>query len=278
MAGVRIVTDSACDLGLAEAADLNIAVVPLTIRFGAEELVDREQLSVDDFYRRMAASATLPETAAPAPGAFEAAFRQASSDGADAVVCIDLSSALSATMQSALNAARAVSGDIDVRVIDSKSITAGLGTQVVAAAQAARDGASVEEVVGLVEDLSSRTEIYGALDTLDNLEKGGRIGKAQALLGSMLSIKPLIHIADGAVEEAGKQRTRRRALEWLRDKLFAADPVEHLTVCHGGAPDLDDFLRLISSRYPEGSYRISTIGPVIGAHAGPRVLGVCYVA
>ncbi len=127
MAGVRIVTDSASDLSVDDATTYGIEVVPLTIRFGSEEFVDREQLSVSDFYRRMAASSALPETAAPSPGAFEEAFRKAAADGADAVVCINLSSELSATMQSAQNAAKAVAGDIDVRVIDSKSITAGLG-------------------------------------------------------------------------------------------------------------------------------------------------------
>lgn len=277
MAGVHIVTDSASDLEEVDATRLGIRVVPLTIRFGAEELVDRDQLSIADFYRRMAASDRLPETAAPAPGAFEEAFRKAAADGADAVVCVNLSSELSATMQSARTAAASVADEIDVRVLDSKSITAGLGTQVIQAAELARQGAGVDEVVALVEDLAARTQIYGALDTLENLEKGGRIGKARSMLGSMLSIKPLIHIADGAVEEAGKQRTRRKALEWLRDKLYSEGPVQHLTVAHGEAPDLDEFLDLIADRYPRDQLRIGKIGAVIGTHGGPRIIGVCYV-
>jgi len=277
MAGVRIVTDSASDLGSEDTTALGIGVVPLTIRFGSDELVDREQLSVTEFYQRMAAADALPETAAPSPGAFEEAFRKMAADGADAVVCINLSSELSATMQSAKNAAQALVDDLDVRVIDSKSITAGLGTQVIEAAKLARGGAGPDEVVALVEDLVGRTEIYGALDTLENLEKGGRIGKARSMLGSMLSIKPLIHIADGAVEEAGKQRTRRKSLEWLRDKLYSEGQVHHLTIAHGEAPDLDDFLDLIAERYPRDQVRIGKIGAVIGTHGGPRIIGVCYV-
>ncbi len=277
MAGVRIVTDSASDLSVDDANAYGIQVVPLTIRFGAEEFVDREQLSVGDFYKRMAASSELPETAAPSPGAFEEAFRKAVADGADAVVCVNLSSELSATMQSAQNAAKAVAGDVDVRVLDSKSITAGLGTQVIEAAKLARDGATADAVVARVEELIAGTEIYGALDTLENLEKGGRIGKARSMLGSMLSIKPLIHIADGAVEEAGKQRTRRKSLEWLRDKLYAEHDVKFLTVAHGDAPDIDDFLDLIAERYPRDQVRISKIGAVIGTHGGPRIIGICYV-
>jgi DegV family protein with EDD domain len=277
MAGVRIVTDSASDLSVDDATALDIGVVPLTIRFGSQEFVDREQLSVADFYARMATSDALPETAAPSPGAFEEAFRKAAADGADAVVCINLSSELSATMQSAQNAAKALAGELDVRVVDSKSITAGLGTQVIEAAKLARDGATADEVVALVDQLVAGTEIYGALDTLENLEKGGRIGKARSMLGSMLSIKPIIHIADGAVEEAGKQRTRRKSLEWLRDKLYAEGTVQHLTVAHGEAPDLDDFLDLIADRYPRDQVRIGSIGAVIGTHGGPRIIGVCYV-
>lgn len=277
MPGVRIVTDSACDLEADEVTEYGIRVVPLSIRFGDREFIDREELSVEEFYERMASSDKLPETAAPPPGKFEQTFREAAAEGADAVVCINLSSALSATMQSAQTAAQAVAGDIDVRVVDSKSITGGLGTQVVEAAKAAREGKSVDEVVAVVEDLVPRTEIYGALDTLENLKKGGRIGNARALLGSMLSFKPLIHIADGVVEEAGKPRTRKRALEALRDKLFAEGTVSHLRVCHGEAPDVDDFIELISPRYPRDQIKVCKIGAVIGTHGGPRIVGVCYV-
>ena len=277
MAGVRIVTDSASDLSIDDANTYGIQVVPLSIRFGSEELVDREQLSVADFYSRMATFEGLPETAAPSPGAFEEAFRKAMSDGADAVVCINLSSELSATMASAQNAAKALAGELDVRVVDSQSITAGLATQVIEAAKLASTGASADEVVARVQALAAGTQIYGALDTLENLEKGGRIGKARSMLGSMLSIKPIIHIADGAVEEAAKQRTRRKSLEWVRDTLYDEGDVQFLTVAHGEAPDVDEFLDLIADRYPRDQVRISKIGAVIGTHGGPRIIGVCYV-
>jgi DegV family protein with EDD domain len=274
---VRIVTDSSCDLTDEEVAAHGIEVVPLTIRFGDEELEDRTQLGVEQFYEKLGTSAVLPETAAPAPGKFEAAFRRQAAAGADAIVCVNLSAGLSATMQSAQNAAKAVEGELDVRVLDSRSITSGLGTQVLLAAEAAAGGASVDEVVALVEDLSARTHVVGALDTLDNLKKGGRIGGAQALLGSLLSIKPILDISTGTVEEAGKARTRRRALEVLRDKVVEAGAVEHLCVTHGFAPDLDDMLRLLAEHHPRESIRVGHIGPVIGTHGGPRVMGVTWV-
>src|SRR5687768_2506374 len=156
---VRIVTDSACDLTAEEAEQLGVDIVPLTIRFGDKEFTDRVDLSVDEFYRRLNEAAELPETAAPAPGAFEQVFRRA-----------------------AETAARAVADTIDVRVVDSHSITSGLGAQVAAAAEAARDGAGPDDLVAMVDNMAQRTRILATLDTLENLKKGGRIGNAQALL------------------------------------------------------------------------------------------------
>ena len=277
MSRVHIVTDSSCDLTLEDTAARGIGVVPLNIRFGTEEFVDREQLSVEDFYAKMDSTGLVPETWAPSPGRFVQEFRAAGGAGADSVVCINLSGALSATVQSARTAAKSLEGELDVRVIDSRSLTGGLGTMVLDAAGAAAEGADADTIEQMVGSMISRTEIYGALDTLENLKKGGRVGSAKALLGSMLSVKPLIHIADGAVGEAGKQRTRRRALEWLRDTLFAEPSVEQLSVLHGEAPDIDDFLAMIAPRYPRESLRLGKIGAVIGTHGGPGVIGVCYL-
>lgn len=275
---VRIVTDSAADLTPSDVEELGIEVVPLSIRFGDKEYTDGVDLTVEEFYAKLASSADLPETAAPSPGAFETAFRRHAEAGADAVVCINLSSSLSATIQAAQSAAAALSGELDVRTIDSRSITSGLGTQVRAAARAAADGADADAVVALVEDLASRTHVVGTLDTLENLKKGGRIGAARALLGSMLSIKPLIDISSGEVTEAGKARTRRKGLEWLRDKVFEQPGVENLTIAHGMAPDVDAMLDLLSPRYERDDIALTTIGPTIGTHAGPRVMGVSWVA
>jgi DegV family protein with EDD domain len=277
MAGVRIVTDSSCDLDDADTDALGIGVVPLSIRFGSDEYVDREELGVERFYELMSSTGVLPETAAPSPGRFEQEFRKMAAEGADAVVCINISSELSATMQSAQAAARALEGEVDVRVIDSRSITGGLGTMVLEASRMATEGASADAVVAQVESMIPRTDIYGALNTLDNLKKGGRIGGAQHLLGSMLSVKPMIRIVDGAVQEAGKPRTRRRALETLRDKLYEAGPVESLSVLHGEASDIDEFLDMISDRFPRDTIRVGKIGAVIGTHGGPAVIGICFL-
>jgi len=273
MAGVRLVTDSSCDLPQDVVDAHGITVVPLTIRFGEEELTDRVELDSAEFYRRMANHEGLPETAAPSPGAFEEAFKAAGADG-DAVVCLNISSALSATMASAQNAARALEGQVDVRVVDSKSITAGLGTQLVLAAEAAAGGASADEVVAVIEAAIPRTHILGGLDTLENLRKGGRIGGAKAMLGTMLSVKPVVDISTGVVEEAGKVRTRKKQMVFLIEQLKAAGDIERLVVCDGEAPDAEEFADVV----PRESFTRSTIGPVIGTHGGPRMIGLTWLA
>jgi DegV family protein with EDD domain len=274
---VRIVTDSSCDLDAAEADELGIEVVPLSIRFGSTEYTDRVDLSVEDFYAKMAASPTLPETAAPSPGAFASAFRRQAEAGADTVVCVTLSSGLSATMQAAQGAANELEGELDVRVIDSRSITMGLGTIALVAARAAADGADAATVTATVDDLVTRTHVLGTLDTLENVKKGGRIGKGQAFLGSLLSIKPLVDLSTGVLEPAGKARTRRKALEWVRDVVLERPKVEHLAVIHSMAPDLDDLLNLLSPSYERDTIRVATIGAVIGTHGGPRMIGATWV-
>jgi DegV family protein with EDD domain len=271
---VRIVTDSACDLAQAQVDRHGIEVVPLSIRFGDEEYVDRVELSVDDFYTKMAQTDTLPETAAPSPGAFEQAFRKLGADG-DEVVCVNLSAALSATMQSAATAAKSLEGEVAVTVVDSRALTIGLGNLVIAAAEAAEAGAGAAEVVALVDALSDRTRMWGMLDTLDNLLKGGRIGKAQQLMGSVLSIKPILDMSTGEVHEAAKPRTKKKGLLWLRDKVLEYDGIENLWVMAGDPKDAGELIDLLDGTY-EGEINQGRIGPVIGTHGGPGVMGVSF--
>jgi DegV family protein with EDD domain len=276
MAGPRVVTDSSCDLPSDLAAELDIDIVPLTIRFGADELVDRRDLSPKEFWARCATSPVLPETAAPSPGAFEDAFRRAAGAGADGVVCITISSRLSATGQAAQMAAKSLEGEIPVRVVDSLTVTMGLGMMAAAAARLAMEGKSIDDVARAAEDLVPRTRVYGALDTLENLKKGGRVGGAQAFIGSMLSIKPIIQVLDGQVEPESKQRTRSRSLRYIAEKVRAEGTIENLAIMHGDAPDLDEFIELIDPIFPRDRLIVGDIGAVIGAHAGPRVIGVAY--
>ncbi len=272
---VRVVTDSACDLPQPLVAELGIAVVPLTIRFGSEEFVDREELSNEEFWRRLADARTLPETAAPSAGVFESRFEALVDEGADAIACINLSSRLSATMQAARVAARAVADRCPVEVVDSLTCSMGLGNLCIAAARRAKEGAPLEEVVAEVIDRRDRTRLYGTLDTLEFLKRGGRIGNARALLGSMLAVKPVVEVRDGVVEEAGKVRTRSKALRLLADKVHEQS-VEEVAVLQGSAADLDEFLDLVDDVAPREKIVVGDVGPVIGTHAGPGVLGVTF--
>ena len=273
---VRVVTDSACDLPQELVDELRIEIVPLTIRFGAEEFVDRVELSADAFWDRLRSSHDLPETAAPSAGAFEACFRKLVDGGANGIICINLSSRLSATMQAAQVAAGAVGNDAcPITVIDSLTCSMGLGALCITAGQRAAAGDSLDVIAAEVQDRVERTELYGTLDTLEFLKKGGRIGNARALLGSMLSIKPVVEVRDGVVEEAGKVRTRSKALRSIADKV-RAQPIDSLAVLHGQATDLDEFLELIADVHPPGEVVVGVVGPVIGTHAGPGVLGVTF--
>ena len=181
------------------------------------------ELSADEFWHRLEHSQVLPETAAPSAGAFEAQVPRAPGRAAPTgIVCINLSSHLSATMQAAQVAAAAVADDIPVQVIDSQSASMGLGNLCLTAARRAADGDSLESIVNEVVDRRDRTKLFATLDTLEFLKRGGRVGNARALLGTMLSIKPVIEMREGVVEEAGKVRTRSKALKLLAAKAAGA--------------------------------------------------------
>jgi len=272
---VRVVTDSSCDLSQSLVDAMRIEVVPLSIRFGDEELIDRVELSPEDFWDRLRSSTTLPETSAPSAGKFEERFRGLIDRGATGIICINLSSRLSATMQAAQVAANIVRDDCPIVVIDSRTVSMGLGALCLTAARRAADGARLEEIVEDVLSRRDRTRLYGTLDTLEYLKRGGRIGNARALLGSMLSIKPIVEVHEGAVEEAGKVRTRSKALHLLAEKA-KAQPIDSLAVLHGQAADMEDLLDALGEIFPRDDIVTGLVGPVIGTHAGPGVIGVSF--
>jgi DegV family protein with EDD domain len=278
MPGVHLVTDSSSDVSPEELVGLNVEIVPLTIRFGNEELTDGQDLTAKEFYTKMATSETLPQTACPSPGAFEQAFRRAAEARADSVICLTISSDLSNTFESAQSGAAAFGGELLVHVIDSRTVSSGLGTLTLEAAKAAGGGADANSVLGLVGSLIPRTHVIAALNTLENLKRGGRIGGAKAMLGSVLSIKPLIDISGGVVKESGKARTRRKAMHMLYDRMVNAGEIEHVAVMHGGASDIEEFLELIGPDFPRNTFRLGTLGAVIGTHGGSEIIGVSWIA
>jgi DegV family protein with EDD domain len=277
MGGIKIVTDSASDLAPDLAEQHDITVVPLTIRFGDTEYLDRRDLTPDQFWSRCATSPVLPETSAPSPGAFQQAFEEAADAGYEGVVCICLSSAVSATLQSANAAAESLGGKFPVRVIDSRSITMGEGLQALAAARMSADGKGLEDVALLTQDLVARTRLFGAIDTLDYLRKGGRISGGRALLGSLLSFKPIIEIRDGVVEAESRQRTRTRSLQYVVDKVRQQEHIEQLAVLNAAAPDIETFADMMAEVFPREDTIRADVGPIIGAHSGPGTVGVTFL-
>lgn len=273
---IRIVTDSSCDLPDEVLARHRVTVVPLTIRFGDEEFVDREELSVDAFWERLTSDQTLPETAAPSVGRFQEAFSRLSSEGADGVVVICLSSEISATHQSAVLAAQGYGGGIPIRVVDSRLVSAALGLTVIEAAEAATAGATIHESESVAASAAARSNLLATLDTLEFLKRGGRIGTAAAFFGNLLDVKPLISFSDGAVSPAGRVRTRKKAVAAILERVTGmSDQIEALSVIHSDPDDLTDFREALAGVYP-GPTMLARLGPVVGTHAGPGVIGVCY--
>ncbi len=274
---VRVVTDSACDLPDDALAGLGIGVVPLHVRFGSTELVDRQEITTKEFWTRCASSAELPQTAAPSPGAFREAFAAMAEQGAGAIVCVTLSSKLSATNAAATQAARSLSGELRVEVFDSLSVTLGQGLIVLAAAEAAASGASLDEVLVVAARTQARLRVLGAIATLENLRKGGRIGGAAAALGGLLSIKPVVEVRAGVVEQESRQRTRARSLRYLVEKVASAGPLERLAAMGADAEDFGDFLDMLAGTRSTHPLLVGEIGPVVGTHAGRGTIGVAWV-
>lgn len=280
MTRVHIVTDSTADLpdGLAEAEGLDITSVPLNVHFGAETYRDKVDLTHAEFLRRLATSPVLPTTSQPSIGDFETTYRRLAADGGP-ICSIHISSRLSGTHQAATLAAGSVLGDgVTVRVVDSLNASLGLGVQVITAARLARDGASLADIVDQIERMAPRVHLVFALDTLEYLQRGGRIGRARALVGSMLSVKPILRLDEGQVVPLRRERTRARALAALVAMAGDLDRVSGLGVIHSGAPAeaselIERLARAVHPPVAPAAVLIGEFGPVVATHTGPGAVG-----
>jgi DegV family protein with EDD domain len=274
--GVKIVTDSTADLPQGLADELDIAVVPLKVHFGEEEFLDWIDLDSDAFFTKLKASEVMPRTSQPSPGDFEAVYRRVGEDG-DAIISLHISAQLSGTYQSGTIAKSMLEG-ADIEVVDTKVTSMGLGIVVIEAARAAKAGKSKEEIMAYVYEQLSRVKIFFGVDTLEYLQKNGRIGKAAALLGGLLNVKPLLTLVDGGIVPKEKVRGRSKLQERLVSLIaeeFGSDVKGQVVILHGN--DLEGALKLkekIESTYNFSELIISSIGAVIGTHTGPGVLGV----
>jgi len=272
MASVKIVTDSTSDLPPQVARDLGITVVPLYVHFGEEVFQDGVDISGNEFYRRLTEGPVLPKTSAPSPDTFRQVYNDLAKD-ADGVLSLHISSKLSATYESALVGCDGT--DCPVSVMDSRSVSMGLGLPAIVAARAANDGATLQEIVELVYNAITRIRVYTMVGTLEYLRKGGRIGKAQWLLGSLLKIKPVLEIADGHVVGIGKKRSHAKAVDKVRQITESLGDIEEMSIVYNTNPEEAKSLgRSVGSLIPEEKIIYTTFGPVIGTYVGPGSIGI----
>jgi DegV family protein with EDD domain len=268
---VKIVTDSSADLPEEVVKALGITVVPLYVRFGDEVYRDRVDISEDEFYERLQHDPVHPNTTQPTPQDFVNVYQKLSA--ADGIVSIHLSAKLSGTCSSALQAKGTVANECSVEVVDSETLSMALGLIVIAAARAAKDGKSLDEVEAVARQTIPKIRLLALLDTLKYLLLGGRIGKAKALLGSILNVKPILTLKDGEVVPAGQVRTRAKGIDRLFEFVENSKDIQELTVVHSTTPDEAQALaERFSSVFDKEKIIISRLGPVLGVHIGPAAL------
>jgi DegV family protein with EDD domain len=274
MRQVRIVTDSTCDLPHALCEEMGIVVVPLNVHFGEAVYRDQIDLDSDEFLRLLAKNAELPKTSQPASGLFEETYTRLCADGSE-VVSIHLSSKLSGTLHSAEMARDALRSRCLVDVVDSRSASLGLGLIVLSAAQLAHAGADSRQIVSHVRRLAPNVHILFFVDTLEFLLRGGRIGRARALLGTLLNIRPILKLEEGEVHPVEKVRTRSKAIDRLVEFVELFPEFERLAIVHSNTSgDVETLLRRLEPLYPRERITVGQYGPVIGTHAGPGGIGV----
>ena len=268
---VRILVDSTADMPPERAGELGITVVPLTVLFGEESFRDGVDLDGRAFYERLAHSSVTPTTSTPPPGLFEEYYRKLVSDGATGILALHIGSGLSATYSVSRTAADAVTADsgVPIEVIDSGTVSGGFGLTAEIVAREANGGASLEQVTAHAKSLLERTHLVAVLDTLEYLRRGGRIGSAKALLGSLLNVKPLLGVRDSQVLPLEQVRTRGKALDRIGQIISGEGEPEAVAVAASDdtvAAELSN----VAHTFWSGPIERFLLGPVVGTHAGPR--------
>ena len=276
MSHVAIVTDSASDMDPARAAERDITIVPLEVTFGSESFKAGVDLSTEEFWQRMTApDAPFPKTAASAPGDFKTAYDAAFAAGADAIVSIHVAGTLSGTIKSA-EIAKGMLPDREIHIVDSMGASMCEALLAELAVGMADLGVGAAEIARVCEERRTDVAMIVALDTLEYLKRGGRISGAKAAIGTLLSVKPIIEVKDGKVEQAAQVRTRGKARETVID-MVCVRPIERLAVLHTTNADVEAFRDAIVARVPGGidpaNVSVDLVGPSVGPHLGPGCVG-----
>jgi DegV family protein with EDD domain len=275
---IRVVTDSTADIPAEMSASLGITVVPCYVVFGSESYLDGVELTRQQYYDKLLTTRVFPTTAAPPPAFYEEAYRRLAEE-TDEIISIHLTSNYSGLYSSAAVAAREVT-ETRIAVIDSGQITMGYGWMAVAAAEAARRGATLEEIVTLVEGMKARSRVLAVLDTLEFLRRGGRVDWLVAMVGTLLRVKPMVGVYLGEVKLLERVRTLERSVGRLLERIQALGPLERAIVLHANAPELADRVtEQLQAIFPNWEPLITQAGVAIASHAGPGAVGIgCVTA
>jgi DegV family protein with EDD domain len=274
---VKIITDSVSDIPPAIADELGIAIIPLLVRFGEETYLDGIEITNDEFYEKLKKSSTLPSTSVPPLDIFVRTYNQLAQE-TDEILVITLSSKLSGLYNAAIQSIALMERKCRIEVIDSRCAVMAQGFVVIKAARAARGGVSFEEIREMIFKDLPRVEIRAAFDTLEYLRRGGRIGRAQALLGSMLKVNPIVTLKDGVVEPAGRARSRSKAIDQLYNFVAGYTDIEEVAVEGAACPDdVELLVKRLGAIFPEERIYRSRTTPVIGTHTGPGLILVAVL-
>ena len=276
---IKVVTDSTSDLPADVAESLGIEVVPLNIHFGPDVYKDRVNLMPDTFYDKLINGNVLPTTSQPSVGEFIEVYERLGSD-ADGIVSVHISEKLSGTMNSARLASQQANADCPIEVVDTFQVSMGVGICAMEAAEVANSGGNMNQVILAARNAVTRSQCFFMLETLEFLQKGGRIGKAQALIGNLLKIRPMLMLQEGEVHPLGRERTRRKGIAKLVDTVEELAPISGLAVMYSTGPDEAQTLAQNVSKFMiEGREPMMLqIGPVIGTYAGPDTLGIALIS
>jgi DegV family protein with EDD domain len=274
---VKIVTDSVADMPSQVVEELGITVIPLNVRFGEEVYRDGIDLTAEQFYHKLEHSEILPVTSVPSPAAFAEAYDKLVEE-TDEILVITLSARLSGTYDVALQSVGLMKRKCRVEIVDSQWAVMAEGFIVMAAARAAEAGASLDELLDITHRNMQRVDIRAAFDTLDYLKRGGRIGAAQALLGSILKVNPIVTLRDGVVHPVGREHSRAKAIDHLYNFAMSFSHIEEMAVEDAACPDDAELLvEWLGSIFPKERVYRSKATPVISTHTGPGLLLVAVL-
>jgi DegV family protein with EDD domain len=271
---VKIVTDTLSDITGDLTTELGVTVVPLYVRFGETIYRDRVDITTNEFYRRLISDTNLPSTTQPTPNDFLEVYKKLSKE-TDEILVVVVSSKLSGTYQSAVQARALLKSECRIEIIDSLSVALAEGLIVIDAVEAVKNGAKLDEVAARARDAVSRSHLIAYFDTLKYLARGGRIGKAQGLLGSMLSVKPLLTIREGEMAPLTRVRSFSAGLEYIYSAIAAIPNIKLLAVEHSTSlENADKMVEKLNSIFPKEKIYRAVISPVIGTYAGPDAMAI----